>query len=175
MHPQATQFIERIKLLYPHKFINVDVLDVGSLDINGGNRHHFWESRYTGLDIGNGKNVDVVYGPGSQMPFHDNHFDVVISTECFEHDRFFIRTIREVTRVLKPNGLFLFTCAAFGRPEHGTIDHDAVASPFTNDWYNNITIRAVVDAMGGPETEFFPLCFEYGGAFDLYFYGIKRV
>jgi hypothetical protein len=46
-------------------FIDKCVLDVGSLDINGNNRYLFDNCEYTGLDIGEGPNVDIV------MPIHE--------------------------------------------------------------------------------------------------------
>jgi len=68
---------------------------------------------YIGLDIETGLNYedvkpDVLWD-GIIMPFEDERFDVVISTEVLEHvpnpDAYLI----EVKRVLKPGGMFFFT------------------------------------------------------------------
>lgn len=174
MHHAANQFIQHVQDKYPHLFLDVNVLDVGSLDINGNNRHWFYgnKCRYTGIDIGAGKNVDVVYD-GKKMPFEDTSFDVVISTECMEHNEHLFATLQEMSRVLRSGGLMLITCAGYGRPEHGTDEHDPVASPFTHNFYNNVL---AVELCGGlsPESDFFPFVIEYAGAYDLYFYGIKK-
>lgn len=173
MHPAQQQFVQRVQNLFPHKFLGVDVLDVGSMDINGNNRHYFDLKSYIGLDVGPGKNVDQVY-EGQFLPFDSEKFDVVISTECMEHNEHFKTTISEMWRVLKPNGLMIFTCAGVDRPEHGTKDKDPVASPHTHDYYRNVSIEDIADVLPW-EKCFFPYCFEYSGAYDFYFYGVKRI
>ena len=42
-------------------------------------------------------------------------FDVVISCECFEHNPYWRETFLNMTRVLRPGGLFVLTCATTGR------------------------------------------------------------
>lgn len=173
MHPSAEQFIERVKLLYPASFIAKDVLDVGSLDINGNNRHHFYAFKsYTGIDVGEGPNVDLVI-KGDSLPFEDRTFDAVISTECMEHNRHYEELIPHMVRVLKPGGIMVMTMAGFGRPEHGTAKTDPAASPHTHDYYMNLMIGNLAVVLPW-EKFFFPFSFEYAGAYDLYFYGIKK-
>lgn len=154
-------------------FSNCDVLDIGSLDINGNNRYLFKNYKYTGIDIGPGKNVDIVslgheYKPGKQ-------FDVVISTECFEHDKYWKETIKNCIELTKSGGMFIFTCASKGRPEHGTSRSLDWASPYSHlqfdDYYMNLTQQDVEPLIQG----FGETYFEYNSkACDLYFYGIKE-
>ena len=59
-----------------------------------------------GLDVGEGPNVDVVT-PGHLYDGEDESFDVIISTEVFEHDMFYEKTINNIIRMLKPNGIFI--------------------------------------------------------------------
>lgn len=172
MHPQVNDFIERVKRMYPTKFIGGKVLDVGSLDINGNNRHHFYCSEYTGIDVGEGPNVDLVVPGNQEFPFDSNIFDVVISTECMEHNEHYMTTIGQMYRVLKPGGVMIMTMAGHKRPEHGTKRSDPVASPHTQEYYKNIYLQDLSHILWWEEG-FFPFCFEYGGAYDLYFYGIK--
>jgi ubiquinone/menaquinone biosynthesis C-methylase UbiE len=85
----------------------VRVLDLGSCDVNlkvGNNRnlHPNWE--YIGADICNGNNVNIVLDDPYKWDFQDNEFDVVISSNTFEHIEYPWLTIVEMTRVLKPNG-----------------------------------------------------------------------
>jgi len=84
-HTEQREFIFDVKDFYPEYFDNVKVLDVGSLDINGSTREFFSNSDYTGIDIGSGKNVDIVV-EGQNYDAPDESFDVVISCECFEHN-----------------------------------------------------------------------------------------
>lgn len=68
---------------------------------------------YIGLDIDTGLTYDNVKPDflwnGITMPFEDNCFDVVISTEVLEHVPDPDRYLLEVKRVLKPGGKFFFT------------------------------------------------------------------
>ena len=77
---------------------------------------------YVGLDIevsGRGpelKNQDLTYD-GYNIPFPDNHFDGVLSTQVLEHVNNDVRIISEIFRVLKPNGKVIIT-VPFCYPEH---------------------------------------------------------
>jgi SAM-dependent methyltransferase len=86
------------------------VLDVGSMAHKAQDTYRplFAGSRYsfTGLDITEGPNVDLV----PQDVFHwaeipSRSFDVVISGQAFEHNPYFWITLAEVARVLVPGGL----------------------------------------------------------------------
>ena len=85
-HPEQSQYFRSVKNRFPGKFTNCSVLDIGSLDVNGNNRYLFTNYKYVGVDIGPGKNVDVV-SRGHEYK-SDTLFDIVISSECFEHDEF---------------------------------------------------------------------------------------
>lgn len=177
-HQDQMLFCKSVKYLFPNLFKNCDVLDIGSLDINGNNRYLFDNCEYTGVDIGEGPNVDVVSRGHEFKP--NKLYDVVISTECFEHDKYWKDTILNCINLTKKGGIFLFTCASLGRPEHGTKRSGSEwASPFTTiewqeEYYRNLTeddIRSVIDL----ESNFSEYKFEYNiKSYDLYFYGIKK-
>jgi SAM-dependent methyltransferase len=179
-HPRLHDFIRKVKQNNPQYFRNVRVLDFGSLDINGCSKFHFENSDYTGVDIGAGANVDVV----ALAHEYDSRrqFDVVLTTELFEHDVFWRQTFLNGFRLLKSGGIYIFTCAGYGRPEHGTKRADGDSSPFTSklfawdNYYENRTIKDFVNLLDF-EKEFKRYSFEYAGDValaDLYFYGIKR-
>jgi SAM-dependent methyltransferase len=178
-HKEQQDFLISVKEKFPEKFKNCRVLDIGSLDINGNNRYLFENYSYVGVDIGPGKNVDVVCR-GHQYD-SDRQFDIVVSTECFEHDEFWVLTIENAIRLTKSNGMFLFTCATTGRKEHGTRrTSSAHESPFTsqleNDYYKNLTANVVMDNI---EVQKYFSDFGFSNTEgskhpDLYFWGIKR-
>lgn len=98
----------------------VRVLDVGSCDVNGSYRRLFNATKYqyTGLDIGEGPNVDIVLkNPYDWDTVESDSFDLVISGQAFEHIEFFWKTMEEMTRVLKKDGL-LCIIAPNGFKEH---------------------------------------------------------
>ena len=171
MHTEQRAFCERVKNLFPDKFINQDVLEIGSQNINGSVRELFTGGKYLGIDLGAGKDVDLVcHGKDYRR---DKPFDVIISCETLEHDEFYAETIVNAIRLLKGGGLLVMTMASYGRPEHGTHDSAPFASPHTLNYYGNVCLKDVVHLCEW-EQHFFPFAFEYGGMSDLYFYGIKR-
>jgi len=177
-HVQQQEFFKRVQEKFPERFKNCSVLDIGSLDVNGNNRFLFENYIYVGVDVGPGPNVDVVC-KGHEYK-SDILFDVVISSECFEHDMFYPDTIRNCVSLTKEGGLFTFTCASTGRAEHGTRKVNPQDAPLLNgmeewaDYYKNLTeedIRQVIDV----ESIFSEYYFQYNPAgYDLYFWGIKK-
>jgi SAM-dependent methyltransferase len=119
MHHQARHFTLFVKHIFPNYFENKKVLDVGSGDINGNNSFLFKNCEYIGNDVVKAKNVNIVCKT-KDLPFKKETFDTIISTECFEHDPEFKQSLVKIYELLKPDGLFLFTCASSGRLEHGT-------------------------------------------------------
>jgi hypothetical protein len=83
--------------------------------------------------------------------------------------------------LVNPGGMFLFTCATTGRPEHGTRRTHPTDSPFTSqfseswsDYYLNLTeedIRGAIDV-----DEYFKMYHFYVDveSCDLYFWGILK-
>lgn len=175
-HPEQQTFCLSVKKKYPRFFQDVDVLDIGSLDINGNNRYLFANYTYIGIDVGKGKNVDVVCLGHEYKP--NKQFDVVISTECFEHDQHWQETIKNCISLTKSGGLFIFSCATTGRQEHGTTRTTPQDSPFThsifNDYYKNLTEYDIRQIPSFDEN-FSKMEFSTNNKTkDLYFYGIKK-
>jgi hypothetical protein len=172
-HQEQKQWCNYVKEKRPEFFRNVHVCDIGSLDINGNNRYLFEDYKYVGVDICPGRNVDVVIRGHEFKPLI--HFDVVISSECFEHDQYYTYTLQNIVRtLLRPGGMFIFTCATDGRHEHGTRRTSPADSPATQDYYMNINehdVRTALDL----ENEFSEFQFDVNHfTHDLYFYGIKK-
>jgi hypothetical protein len=80
--------------------------------------------------------------------------------------------------------MYIFTCAGYGRLEHGTKKSEGWTSPFTsnidiwNNYYENRTTKDFINLLDF-EKEFNIYSFEYGlslniNEHDLYFFGIKR-
>ena len=178
-HLQQQIFCLSVKKKFPDMFKGKLVLDIGSLDINGNNQYLFEQCGYLGVDLSIGNNVDIV-SKGHELQFRDETFDVIISTECFEHDTFYAKTLQNIFRMLKPGGMFVFSCATTGRPEHGTRRTTPQDSPFTqdfadwSDYYQNLEEKDIRQVMDVDE-----LFQEYEfsvemSTFDLYFWGVKK-
>lgn len=146
MHREADEFIKSIKKDFPFVFQDKKVLDVGSLDINGNNRMYFENCNYTGIDIGEGNNVDIV------CPIHlfkSDKFQTIISTEMLEHDKYWKESLINMINLIEDDGSILITCAGINREEHGTTRTSPIDSPFTNDYYKNITAEMLLSVFKG--------------------------
>ena len=180
MHGSAQDFTVFVKKILVDYFINKRVLDVGSGDINGNNRFLFENCEYNGNDVMLAHNVTIV-SKTKDLPFMDNSFDTIISTECFEHDPEYKESLIKIYNMLKPDGLFLFTCASTGRGEHGTMRTSPSDSYGTianledmSDYYKNLTEIDINEVL--PLNELFTVWDTYynSDAYDLYFVGIKK-
>ena len=180
MHPQAREFTEFVKMILPEYFENKRVLDVGSGDINGNNRFLFDNCEYHGNDVIEAKNVTIV-SKTKDLPFDDNSFDTIISTECFEHDPEFKESFVKIYNMLKPNGLFCFTCASTGRAEHGRrntcpdMSYGSIGGlEDMVDYYYNLTEKDLNEVLD--LNNLFSVWDTYYNSevYDLYFVGIKK-
>ena len=172
-HKAQRDYVRLIRSKYPQFFKEsfVKILDIGSQDINGNNKRFISSQFYIGCDLQKGNNVDII-SKGHQLTFRDGFFDFIISCECFEHDEYLPSTIVNIIRMLRSGGLFIFTCATTGRKEHGTSEHNKSSSPFTNNYYKNVTeemIRSYINI----EESFESFKFDVIGS-DIRFYGIKK-
>jgi len=187
-HKQQWEFCKLVKKKFPSYFRNVKVLDIGSYDVNGNESFLFENSEFIGLDIGPGPGVDVVC-PAQLYDAPDNTFDTIISCECWEHNPYYIESIKNAIRMLKPNGLFLFTCATTGRPVHGVASLEDMGKStykewktlpnvsrkdWDNEYYKNVTEK---DIENGISLKDFFNQYEFSkndDHHDLYFWGIKN-
>ncbi|MFA5815862.1 MAG: methyltransferase domain-containing protein [Bacteroidales bacterium] len=169
MHKRVKDFILGIKQIHPEFFRDVDALDCGSLDINGNNRPFFIDSHYTGIDIVDGKNMDVVTRVHEFNP--QKLFHVIISTEMLEHDEYLSQSLAKMFELLKPGGLLIITAAGFGRAEYGTVDHHPKDSPMTHNHYQNVEPEQFASSL--PLHEFRVWAISQVDT-DIRFYGIKK-
>ena len=142
-HEAQIAFLLQVKASMPERFKGCRVLDIGSLDLNGNNRYLFEDYKYLGVDIGYGENVDLVCRGHEVKDAHG--FDIVISTECFEHTSSWPKILINMIRITREDGLVILTMAGDGRGTHGTIDSDEGSSPFTNSYYSYIGIDELVE------------------------------
>lgn len=171
MHKEVKEYFDSVKAAYPFYFSNAKVLDCGSLDINGNNRYLFTDCDYIGIDIVEGKNVDIVTKVHEFLNGLISVYDVVISSEMLEHDKHWKESLQNMFRLVKPNGLLLFTAAGTGREEHGTTRTKPKDSPLTNDYYLNVTKQMVSEALVLKNFTKFELIEKDT---DIRFYGIKK-
>ena len=170
-HPEQHNFFLKVREKFPNKFKNVNVLDFGSLDVNGSLKDLFEDSKYIGIDIHEGKNVDVI-SKAHEFKI-DTLADTVVSGEMLEHDEYWMESLLNMYNCLKEGGLMVVSAAGDNRLEHGTGNAgDPWIWGTSPNYYKNITFQMICEfCQKISVSEFY---FEYGvGKFDVYFYLIK--
>lgn len=175
-HYQQLKFVETVKDFFPEFFYQKKILEIGSWDVSGSIRQFFNDCEYVGVDVSEGPGVDIV-SLGQDLTLPDKFFDLVISCECFEHNPNWVETFENMYRMLDDDGLFVLTCATYGRREHGTprrsMNSSLTSSVEGGDYYLNLADHDI--------SSIFPLdrLFSYYQFFynsygrDLYFIGFK--
>lgn len=96
---------------YLEKDKQLNILDIGSMSVSDGMQATYKDLmqenwKYTGLDMAEGKNVDIVVkNPYKWEEVESEKFDVVISGQMLEHTKYPWLVIQEIVRVTKNRGL----------------------------------------------------------------------
>jgi SAM-dependent methyltransferase len=144
MHLEVLDFLKRVKEKYPDKFRGVRVLELGSLNINGTPRQFFENCEYVGVDRQAGDGVDVVCNAHEYKS--RKKFDVVITTEMLEHDKYADLSIQNAWNSLKKDGILIATTANVNRPPHyefvGEDNHyENISRERVEGWIKNLKIK----------------------------------
>lgn len=171
MHAEAEEFVRSCVAATLSSPLGVTtVLDVGGRNVNGSNRDLFFEVAnrlgvgviYSAVDVRPGEGVDFL------VDFSEEHlhpslvsgsWDVVVSTEVFEHAPRWKKILRNMAAACAPGGHLIVTCAAPGRPAHSAVDGapltlsisdpeqvDDYSKPTDSgvEWYRNVSIEEIL-------------------------------
>jgi len=117
MRHQTERFVQKF---IKEKSFTGNVLDVGAAYMGGA---RLWllfpKGKYTGLDMAEAENVDIVMNAHSMIhKLSINSYDMVMCFDTFEHDDRFWETLEGMKFVLKPGGYMLIGVPARNCPEH---------------------------------------------------------
>lgn len=112
----------------------VTVVDMGSFNVNGTYRDLFPEGQYIGVDIVEGRNVDIVVG--SEEWDELENVDVVISGQTIEHVPDIPGFMAGIYRILKPGGLLCVIAPSAG-PGH---DYPVWVGHFSEEKMSEVVI-----------------------------------
>lgn len=130
----------------------VNVIDIGSLNINGTVRDLFPNAKsYIGVDIVAGSAVDVVADAATWTP--KAKADIVVCCEMLEHCEAWRDVIHNMSTMLRRNGQIIVTAANPNRTPHSGIDGGQVRA---DEFYANIDpieLGQVLDAAGFVDIE----------------------
>lgn len=125
MHDSTRLFVQRY--VRRHQLAGGNVLEVGSLNVNGTVRGLFAGGSYLGVDIVDGPGVDRVVNAhqlvdelGPSDP--GGGFDLVLCLEMLEHDDAPWLTMAQLGACVRPGGHLLVSARGNGFPEHNRPD-----------------------------------------------------
>jgi SAM-dependent methyltransferase len=141
MHTQVLDWVGQFRTLE-----DLSVLDIGGRDLNGSTRMFFPNANpYHVLDILPGTGVDFVADAADWRQPEGRQYDLVLSTETFEHAKRWPEIIKTAWDVLRPGGWFIFTCAGPGRPPHSGVAAVWELSP--GEWYENVSAGQIAEVL----------------------------
>jgi hypothetical protein len=141
MHEGAYRFIERAVRMLPPR---LTVIELGSRTVagdwpcSGPVRPLFGDAEYTGVDLREGPNVDVVGNAATYQPDWWPRFEgvgTVVCCETLEHTLEAEAICDNARRLLVDGGVFLVTTAAPGRAPHSGVDGGPLRD---GEFYRNI-------------------------------------
>lgn len=97
----------------------IDILDMGSYDVNGNmkdclveaQKSEMWDKsithkyNYYGLDHARGFNVDIVGNIADLVSRNSTKYHLIVTSSALEHDDFFWETFNDLTMLLHPGGI----------------------------------------------------------------------
>lgn len=120
MHDSSREIVSKFVNIYVNA--NDRILDVGSCDVNGTFRDMFINCEYIGIDIVNGKNVDIIVEPYSWKLIESNSIDKLICGSVIEHVEYPWLLFKEIYRVLDTKGMFCITAPAIWQEHKHPMD-----------------------------------------------------
>lgn len=117
MTEKTLKWIKKVQKEF--KLKHKEVLEVGSLDVNGNPRELFKEAGYLGIDIKGGKGVDTIHDARAvHYRYGQESFDAVLCFNVLEHIPDFWQALRSMGRVLEKGGYFYISVPHIGHSEH---------------------------------------------------------
>lgn len=173
-YPQSMEFVFFVKRLYRFKFTGIRVLDIGSSNNNENTRFLFDNCFYDSVDTVFTNNVTIV-SKTKDLPFVDNLFDTIISIRSFENDPDYKESLLKIYKMLKPNGMFLFSCASTGSIDPNIINTQDSSETVENTekYYKDLTVKDINDVLNLNENFVTWDTYYNSETCELYFFGIK--
>lgn len=139
MHPEVLAWVSQWATDEP-----ITVLDMGGQDLNGSCRGLFPAAEYVALDVAPGTGVDIVADAATWIP--DRAYDLVLSTEVFEHTPDWSAMCKTAFEACRPGGVFVVTCAGPGRHPHS----GRIAGPIQpGEYYQNLDVAGLRGGLEG--------------------------
>jgi len=112
MHANNRVFWEACSKEHSRYFNNPSkVIELGCMSVNGSIRDYFDCPFYIGVDWRNGRSVDLI-SLAHKASFVDGFFDTVVSASMLEHDPHWKKSVVNMIRMMKQDGILIITWGA---------------------------------------------------------------
>lgn len=115
MHVGNVDWLKDLNECYDIK--NAQLLELGSLNINGTARDYLQVHSWLGIDIQKGRDVDLVCR-AVDTSWDAAPYDVILCTSMLEHDPTWRESLTHNLQWLKPGGLLFLSWGAEGNTHH---------------------------------------------------------
>lgn len=123
-------------LPYKNHLMNHKITDYIGIDLKPTEYHHHVKPDY--------------YWDGERIPLEDNSVDFVLATEFLEHYFDTALILREIKRVLKPNGIFFFTVPSIWPLHETPYDYHRFSPYALEEYFKRIEFSAwQIKPLGG--------------------------
>lgn len=104
-------------------------------------------SEYVGVDVGDNPHADLKINPDEKLPFNDEEFDIVLSSQVLEHVENVNFYLSECRRVLRKGGLLILST-------HGTWQFHS--APVDVQRWTSYGLKKLMEKSGFNITDFIP-------------------
>ena len=124
MHDTAYRYGQLFYDAYVPKGQNVQIVEIGSQNVNGGLRDIFAtpHTNFMGIDFVDGPGVDCRMDNPYVIPLSDDTVDILICSSVLEHCEMFWVLFLEMVRVIKPGGLIYINAPSNGNFHRHPVD-----------------------------------------------------
>jgi len=105
-------------------------------------------SKYIGVDVGYNPKADIIISPGQSLPFNNEIFDIVLSSQVLEHVEDVPQYMKECNRVLKKHGLLIIST-------HGTWQYHS--APIDVQRWTSYGLKYLIEKYNFEILEFVPV------------------
>ena len=125
---------------------NFPLLNGSILDIGSKNRiyDHFLNQKPISIDIIENKEKEINFGDVNDLKFPNNSFDNVVCLEVLEYVSDINISIREISRVIKPNGVFICSIPFMYRAHEDNCRYTNIyLNNLLSSYFSSVTIHPI--------------------------------
>jgi SAM-dependent methyltransferase len=145
-HPAQNDFIKRLRICFGEQLSEASkIVEVNVRNTNGAVRTLFPQvSEYIVIALSKSEYVDWII-PGELLELPDGWADISISTDCLQHCEVWLKVLKNMLRMTKPEGIVILTSTINDDSGHEIIHSDGARTQDTNSYYKDLDVDEIAD------------------------------